>query len=116
MLAQGRQATVFARDQPIGEFGIIHPEVTPCLGCHCRIACQTCYMFSSNSLEYVRYAPHKVSLLHEQRHLTRSVHRQVLAAFDIPFPVAAMEINLEPFVFDQGYRPLPTHMAELQLA
>lgn len=41
---------------------------------------------------------------------------QVLAAFDIPFPVAAMEINLEPFVFDQRYRPLPTHMADLQLA
>ena len=25
---QGRQATVLAKDQPIGHFGIIHPEVT----------------------------------------------------------------------------------------
>lgn len=41
---------------------------------------------------------------------------QVLAAFDIPFPVAAFEINLEPFVFDQGYRPLQTHMPDLHVA
>ncbi len=62
---QGRQATVYARDAPIGQFGIIHPEV--------------------------------------------------LTAFDIPFPVSALEINLEPFLFDQAYRPLPTHMTALDL-
>lgn len=59
----GRQAAVFARDQQVGRFGIVHPEV--------------------------------------------------LAAFDIPYPVAALELNLEPFVFDQAYKPLPTHMAAL---
>lgn len=37
------------------------------------------------------------------------VHPEVLAAFDIPFPVSALEINLEPFCFDQFYQPLPTH-------
>lgn len=30
-IVQGRQATVFARDQPIGQFGIIHPEVNASL-------------------------------------------------------------------------------------
>ncbi len=35
---------------------------------------------------------------------------QVLAAFDIPYPVSALELNMEPFVFDQFYKPLPTHM------
>jgi hypothetical protein len=40
----------------------------------------------------------------------------VLAAFDIPFPVAAFEIDLEPSVFDQGYRPLQTHMPDLHIA
>lgn len=37
------------------------------------------------------------------------VHPEVLAAFDIPFPVSALEINLEPFCFDQFYQPLSTH-------
>ncbi|KAL6769077.1 TSF1 [Auxenochlorella protothecoides x Auxenochlorella symbiontica] len=34
------------------------------------------------------------------------VHPQVLAAFDIAFPVSALELDLEPFCFDQMYRPL----------
>ena len=38
------------------------------------------------------------------------VHPEVLTAFDVPFPVSALELNLEPFVFDQYYAPLPTHM------
>jgi phenylalanyl-tRNA synthetase beta subunit len=38
------------------------------------------------------------------------VHPEVLAAFDIPYPVSALEINVEPFVFDQFFKPLPTHM------
>lgn len=38
------------------------------------------------------------------------VHPEVLAAFDIQFPVSALEINLEPFVFDQNFNKLPTHM------
>ncbi len=63
--AQGRQATIYARDKPVGQFGIIHPEV--------------------------------------------------LAAFDILVPVSALELNLEPFAFDQRYRPLPTHLSDMQL-
>lgn len=38
------------------------------------------------------------------------VHPEVLEAFDIQFPVSALEIDLEPFCFDQAYTPLPTHM------
>ncbi|GAB4814215.1 hypothetical protein N2152v2_001261 [Parachlorella kessleri] len=58
----GRHATVYAKGQPVGEFGIIHPEV--------------------------------------------------LQAFDIPNPVSALELNLEPFCFDQFFQPLPTHMTQ----
>lgn len=35
------------------------------------------------------------------------VHPEVLQAFDITYPVSALELNLEPFCFDQVYRPLP---------
>lgn len=38
------------------------------------------------------------------------VHPEVLQSFDIPYPVSAVEINLESFVFDQNYNKLPTHM------
>jgi phenylalanyl-tRNA synthetase beta chain len=38
------------------------------------------------------------------------VHPEVLQAFDILYPVSALEITLEPFVFDQNYTLLPTHM------
>lgn len=34
------------------------------------------------------------------------VHPEVLAAFDITYPVSALELDLEPFCFDQTYRPL----------
>lgn len=35
------------------------------------------------------------------------VHPEVLAAFDIAYPVSALELDLEPFCFDQVFRPLP---------
>lgn len=38
------------------------------------------------------------------------VHPEVLLAFDILYPVSAVEITLEPFVFDQNYNKLATHM------
>lgn len=38
------------------------------------------------------------------------VHPEVLDAFDIHYPVSALEITLEPFVFDQNHNMLPTHM------
>jgi phenylalanyl-tRNA synthetase beta chain len=38
------------------------------------------------------------------------VHPEVLAAFDVAFPVVALELDLEPFVFDQAYAPLPTRL------
>ena len=38
------------------------------------------------------------------------VHPEVLAAFDVPYPVSALELDLEPFIFDQFFAPLPTHM------
>ena len=44
------------------------------------------------------------------------VHPEVLGNFEVPYPVAALELNLEPFLFDQFGKALPTHMAELQLA
>ncbi len=31
---------------------------------------------------------------------------QVLSAFEIPYPVSALELNIEPFVFDQFYGSL----------
>jgi phenylalanyl-tRNA synthetase beta chain len=34
------------------------------------------------------------------------VHPEVLAAFEIPYPVSALEINLQPFCFDQFYKSL----------
>lgn len=37
------------------------------------------------------------------------VHPKVLQNFDIPNPVTALELNLEPFCFDQLYVPLQTH-------
>ena len=36
------------------------------------------------------------------------VHPEVLAAFGITYPVSALELELEPFVYDQHYVPLPT--------
>eukprot|EP00955_Chlamydomonas_euryale_P050009 354441-Chlamydomonas_euryale.AAC.2 len=34
------------------------------------------------------------------------VHPEVLTAFEITYPVSALELNLEPFCFDQFYRPM----------
>jgi hypothetical protein len=36
------------------------------------------------------------------------VHPDVLSAFEIPFPVCALELDLEPFCFNQFYEPLDT--------
>ena len=38
------------------------------------------------------------------------VHPNVLDKFDIPYPVSALELNVEPFLFDQLYKPLQTHI------
>ena len=38
------------------------------------------------------------------------IHPEVLAKFDIPFPVSAVELNIEPFCYDQFYQTLPTHL------
>ena len=38
------------------------------------------------------------------------VHPDVLEKFEIPYPVSALELNLQPFVFDQLYNPLQTHI------
>lgn len=38
------------------------------------------------------------------------IHPDVLAAFDIVNPVAALELDLEPFCFDQFFQPLPTQI------
>lgn len=37
------------------------------------------------------------------------IHPKVLQNFEIPNPVTALELNLEPFCFDQLYQPLQTH-------
>eukprot|EP00195_Chlamydomonas_chlamydogama_P013016 CAMPEP_0202900502 /NCGR_PEP_ID=MMETSP1392-20130828/11868_1 /ASSEMBLY_ACC=CAM_ASM_000868 /TAXON_ID=225041 /ORGANISM="Chlamydomonas chlamydogama, Strain SAG 11-48b" /LENGTH=638 /DNA_ID=CAMNT_0049586901 /DNA_START=124 /DNA_END=2041 /DNA_ORIENTATION=+ len=42
------------------------------------------------------------------------VHPEVLLKFDIPYPVSAMELNIEPFCFDQFYKPLIEGAAGLQ--
>uniref|UniRef100_A0A7S3R6X3 phenylalanine--tRNA ligase n=1 Tax=Dunaliella tertiolecta TaxID=3047 RepID=A0A7S3R6X3_DUNTE len=34
------------------------------------------------------------------------IHPEVLEKFDIPFPVSALEVNIEPFCFDQNYKSL----------
>ncbi|KAF5837593.1 Phenylalanyl-tRNA synthetase beta chain, partial [Dunaliella salina] len=34
------------------------------------------------------------------------IHPEVLEKFDIPFPVSALELNIEPFCFDQNYKSL----------
>lgn len=39
------------------------------------------------------------------------IHPEVLSNFDIPFPVSALELNIEPFCYDQFYKALPTHLA-----
>ena len=39
------------------------------------------------------------------------IHPDVLSKFDIPFPVSAVELNIEPFCYDQFYQALPTHLA-----
>lgn len=38
------------------------------------------------------------------------VHPNVLENFDIPYPVSALELNIEPFVVDQLYNQLQTHI------
>ncbi|KAL3144115.1 hypothetical protein ABBQ32_003906 [Trebouxia sp. C0010 RCD-2024] len=38
------------------------------------------------------------------------IHPEVLSKFDIPFPVSALELNIEPFCYDQFYQALPTHL------
>ena len=37
------------------------------------------------------------------------VHPEVLEAFDIPYPVSALELNIEPFCFDQHGKDLMSH-------
>jgi len=37
------------------------------------------------------------------------VHPEVLEAFDIPYPVSALELDIEPFCFDQHGKDLMTH-------
>ena len=44
------------------------------------------------------------------------VHPEVLANFDVQYPVAAVELNLEPFLFDQFGKVLATHMAHMAVA
>lgn len=39
------------------------------------------------------------------------VHPEVLAAFDLAYPVSALELELEPLCFDQFYNQLPTQAA-----
>ena len=39
------------------------------------------------------------------------IHPEVLSNFDIPFPVSALELNVEPFCYDQFYQAFPTHLA-----
>lgn len=34
------------------------------------------------------------------------IHPEVLEAFDIPYPVTALELNIEPFCYDQYYGSL----------
>lgn len=34
------------------------------------------------------------------------VHPEVLEAFEIPYPVSALEINLQSFCFDQFYQDM----------
>lgn len=34
------------------------------------------------------------------------VHPEVLANFEIPYPVTALELNIEPFCFNQYYQTL----------
>ena len=41
------------------------------------------------------------------------IHPDVLNNFGVDFPVAALEITIEPFVFDQNNRPLMTHGASM---
>ena len=41
------------------------------------------------------------------------VHPEVLEAFDIQYPVSAMELELEPFIFDLAYEMLATQAAQL---
>ena len=43
------------------------------------------------------------------------VHPEVLKNFDIPYPVATVELNLEPFLYDQFGKGLPTHMANMNI-
>ena len=38
------------------------------------------------------------------------IHPEVLSKFDIPFPVSAVELNIEPFCYDQFYKALATHI------
>lgn len=38
------------------------------------------------------------------------LHPKLLANFDITFPVSALEIDVEPFCFNQTYKSLPTHL------
>ena len=42
------------------------------------------------------------------------IHPEVLSKFDIPFPVSALEIDLEPMCYDQFYHALPTHIIMTQ--
>lgn len=41
------------------------------------------------------------------------VHPGVLKNFDIPYPVAIVELNLEPFLYDQFGKVLSTHMGAM---
>lgn len=41
------------------------------------------------------------------------VHPEVLAAFDIQYPVSALELDLEPFCFAHSYEKLPTQLGSI---
>ncbi len=98
----------------VGLSGIVHPEVRApfvpvqggvyvCVyGFHC--AKTAGYSATTQSLRGLGWAAHLDSVC--ARVCVCVCVSQVLKEFDIQYPVSALELNIEPFCFDQFYKPL----------
>lgn len=115
-VCQGPGAAVLGRrSSRLWNYFAVHTHVASCvaslafLHVHCSCTCRRhCLRVATSrhcnaSQPYATLVCYCCFLTHD---MCSVLCFQVLASFDIPYPVSALELNLEPFCFDQFYRPL----------
>lgn len=80
---------------------LFQPALMPLVRCSLLAAQQACEQGQPPKLVPVTHQGQEVGAF-------GIVHPEVLEKFDVPYPVSALELNLEPFCYDQFYRSLLT--------